>query len=78
MARRIVSRAHLLRREGWLTRAVDLLDRAAWQCRCPRIKANFDVLRVLFGEGSGGYREITRREAIVIAQAAGCDGERLA
>lgn len=77
-ARRIVSGAHFLRREGWTGRATDLLARAGRQCRCPRIATNFHVLADLFAFGGDGYRNVTRADATRIAQAAGIEAERFA
>lgn len=78
LARRIVSRAHLLRREGWIGRASDLLERAGRQCRSPRIAVNFHVLADLFASGEDGYRNVTRADAARIAREAGVEAERFA
>lgn len=61
LARRIVARAHDLRRHGRIDSAVDLLERAGLQCRCPRVAANFQVLAALFAFGGEGYRDMPRR-----------------
>lgn len=78
LARRIVSRAHDLRRHGRIGGATDLLERAGRQCRCPRIAANFHALADLFGDCLGPYRDVTRAEATRIAHAAGIEAERFA
>jgi hypothetical protein len=78
LARRIVARAHDLRRHGRIGGATDLLERAGRQCRCPRISANFHVLADLFGDCLGPYRDVTRADATRIAHAAGVTAERFA
>lgn len=71
----VVRRAHLLRQEGHIAGAIDLLERATGRARTNRIRANFSALAALFADCLGPYRDIARAEALRVAAANGWDGE---